>query len=139
MLCQALKSHNDGGEFDQGEFDDLVAYSMACTIENDDECELKYGLIRFGPLDKMIEVENLVSLMFAKESQRRLARPVEHKGSIEQCSRRSPERSGVALNLVERATTSKNASFLFCSRFVMGFWGFFLRLSNMLWDYKRGS
>ena len=48
IVESSSKSHLDGGEFDH-----LVAYSMACTIENDDEHELKHGVIRFGSLDEV--------------------------------------------------------------------------------------
>ena len=45
----SFKSHLDGGECDH-----LVAYSMACTIENEDEHELKHQVIRFGSLDEVL-------------------------------------------------------------------------------------
>ena len=45
----SFKSHLDGGECDH-----LVAYSMACTIENEDEHELKHEVIRFGSLDEVL-------------------------------------------------------------------------------------
>lgn len=47
------KSHND-----EGEFDHLVAYSMAYTIGNDDECEMKYRMIHFGSLEEVTKVED---------------------------------------------------------------------------------
>ena len=55
IVVPSTKSHNDGGEFDH-----LVAYSMACMIENDDECELKYKVIRFGSLDEVIKMDGLM-------------------------------------------------------------------------------
>ena len=51
FVVTSPKSHNDGGELDH-----LVAYSMACTIENSDECEMKYRMIRFGSYDEVIKV-----------------------------------------------------------------------------------
>ena len=55
------KSHLDGGEFDH-----LVAYSMICTIENDDEHELKHAVIRFGSLDEVSVGDDLACLNEAK-------------------------------------------------------------------------
>ena len=63
----------------------------------------------------------------------------EQSGSLELLTKTKTKCSKEALDLVERVTTSKNASFLFCSQFVVGCWGFVLRLPNILCDYKRGS
>lgn len=49
------KSHNVGGEFDH-----LVAYSMACTLESEDVSAMEYGKMCFGSLDEVIKVEDLV-------------------------------------------------------------------------------
>ena len=69
----SFKSHLDGGEFDH-----LVAYSVACTIEND-EYELKHGVIRFGSFDKLIKVDDLVCLDDHKEVPKKAARMDEQR------------------------------------------------------------
>ena len=84
------KSHLDGGEFDH-----IVAYSMACTIENDDEHELKHRVIRFGSLDEVIKVDGL---MLARECHKGLARLVEHNGSVELRSSYNPMSTDGALD-----------------------------------------
>ena len=61
FVVSSSKSHFDGGKFDH-----LVAYSMTCTIENDDEYELKHGVIRFGSLDEMTKVDGLAWLDVSK-------------------------------------------------------------------------
>lgn len=45
------KSHDIGDDFDL-----LVAYSMACTLESDDVCAMEYEKISFGSLDEVINV-----------------------------------------------------------------------------------
>ena len=77
VVESSSKSHLDGGEFDHldegefdhldgGEFDHLVAYLMACTIENVDEHELKDGAIRFGSLDEVSVGDDLGCLNVKK-------------------------------------------------------------------------
>ena len=50
-------SHNNGGDFDH-----LVAYSMACTLESVKVCVMEYGTISFGSLDEVIDVDDLESI-----------------------------------------------------------------------------
>ena len=51
---------------------------MACTIENDDEYELKHGVIRFRSLDEVIKVDELVCIDDHNEVPMKAARVVEH-------------------------------------------------------------
>ena len=71
--------HLDGGEFDH-----LIAYSMACTIKNDDEYELKHGAICFESLDEGSKWKTLCALMKARECSRKgptcALNEAQHKG-----------------------------------------------------------
>ena len=53
----SLKSQHDGGEFDH-----LVAYSLACTFENEVVSARKYEGLCFGSLDEVIKVGDFVCL-----------------------------------------------------------------------------
>ena len=70
--------------------------------------------------------------MIVRECKRSLLEWSSKGGTIELFTRRRSEESDVTLDHVERATTPKNASFLFCSQFVVGCWGFVLRLPYIL-------
>ena len=52
---------------DEGEFYHLVSYSMACTIENNSECAMEHGSIRFGSLDEVIKMGDLMYIDEDKE------------------------------------------------------------------------
>ena len=43
FVVSSSKSHLNGGELDH-----LIAYSLACTFENDSVCAKGYGSICFG-------------------------------------------------------------------------------------------
>ena len=56
-IVSSSKSHLDGGEFDH-----LVAYSLACTFENDSVCAKGYGSIWFGSLNEVMDEDELECL-----------------------------------------------------------------------------
>ena len=66
------KSHLDGGEFDH-----LIAYSLACTFENEVVSARKYESICFGSINKVIDEDRLECLNDGK---------VRRLESIEDCS-----------------------------------------------------
>ena len=49
-------------QYDGGEFDHLVAYSLACTFENQVVSARKYEGLCFGSLDEVIKVGDFVCL-----------------------------------------------------------------------------
>ena len=57
------KSHLDGGEFDH-----LVAYSLAWTFENEVVSAKNYESICFGSLDQVMNDDELVCLNEGKEA-----------------------------------------------------------------------
>ena len=57
IVESSSKSHLDGGEFDH-----LVAYSLACTFENKVVSARKYGSLCFGSLNKVINDDDLICL-----------------------------------------------------------------------------
>ena len=55
LVESSLKSQHDGGEFDH-----LVAYSLACTFENKIVSARKYDGICFGSLDQVMNDDELM-------------------------------------------------------------------------------
>ena len=93
---------------------------------------MEYGELKFGSLDEVIKVDDLVSINEGKG--------VLEDGSwmcIEQektqwkaLNPHLPRSSGSAW--VKRTTAPQKREFLFCSRFVVGLWGFVLRFPKGL-------
>ena len=64
------KSHAIGEDFEH-----LIAHALSYTLESEDVSAMEYGGLKFGSLDEVIKVEDLVYFDDCKvECQRRLAR-----------------------------------------------------------------
>lgn len=71
----SFKSHFDRGEY-------LVAYSLACTFENDNVCAKGFGSICFGSLNEVIDEDDLECLNEGKTEDQevmKIARLVEQE------------------------------------------------------------
>ena len=112
------KSHFDGGEFDH-----LVAYSLACTIESDVVSARKYESISFGSINEVIDGDDLGWLDEAKSrgSSRfeEEARPLEHNWLALALMQQGGSSSGGTARRVERqllggaASSPRTDQFLF--------------------------
>ena len=121
------KSHDVGGDFDH-----LVAYSMVCTLENEDVNAMEYGRINFGSLDEVIKVDDLDSFY---KGYRALRKGVEvcidqgkargNKVQPRQHHRMRQQAAG------GRTASPSFVSFCFLLRKCLGFKPFGPRVSNM--------
>ena len=51
----SLKSHVIGEDFEH-----LIAHALSCTLESEDVSAMEYEGLKFGSLDEVIKVEDLV-------------------------------------------------------------------------------
>ena len=50
------------------EFDHLIAHALSCTLESKDVIVMGYERSKFGSLDEMIKVDDLMCLIEGKEA-----------------------------------------------------------------------
>ena len=61
ILCKeilsSLKSQAIGDDFEH-----LIAHTLSCTLESEDVSVIEYGRLKFGSLDEVIKVDDLVCI-----------------------------------------------------------------------------
>ena len=81
IVESSTKSHLDGGEFDH-----LVAYSLACTFKNEVVSARKYEIISFVSINEVIDEDGLECL---NEEKTRRLEGIEVRSSTRACVARS--------------------------------------------------
>ena len=128
IVVSSSKSHHDGGKFDH-----LIAYSLACTFENEVVSARKYESICFGSINKLIDEDELEC--FNEGKARRSGGFEDRSTSRAKMQHQSSEHWTAALP--ERHAAPEFVSFCFCVDFVWALSPFVQCFSNMFYGYIR--
>ena len=71
----SLKSQAIGKEFDH-----IIAYTLLCTLKNEDVSEMSYEELKFVLLDEVTKVDNLVYLKQGNEKLNKGSKPCLDRG-----------------------------------------------------------